>query len=169
VRCVRCGAPTTSLRGTHRYTETGLSNVVLLNVETRTCATCGERELVTPRLHLLHHVIARELSRQPTLLAPEAVAFLRRWLGLTTPDFARLLGVRREAVQRWERVDSHSAMRPAEDRLLKLVVAQHDSTARYPLELFTMLPARSAAPIALVSPHWRAAEFERAARNPISS
>src|SRR2546427_562271 len=83
-------------RVTHRYTETGLPNVVLLNVEMRACPACGERELVTPHIEVLHGAIARALSRQTAALTPEAVRFLKRWLGLTIHCFARLMGVRHQ-------------------------------------------------------------------------
>src|SRR5262249_39586902 len=116
--CVRCGGVLKSSRGTHRYTEAGLSNVTLAGVEMRTCVRCGERELVTPRVEALHRAIARSLSRQAATLTPEAVRFLRKWLGLTSGDFARVMGVRRETVCRWERAAAPCRLTPPADRLL---------------------------------------------------
>jgi putative zinc finger/helix-turn-helix YgiT family protein len=155
VTCVRCGGAMTSRRGTHRYTETGLSNVVLVDVEMRACPACGERELVTPRIDALHRAIARALSRQTGALMPEAVRFLRRWLGLTIHCFARLIGVRHQTVCRWERLNTTCPLTPPVDRLLKMLVAQHDPTGPYPLDLFTREQQARPAPIRLVSPDWR--------------
>jgi putative zinc finger/helix-turn-helix YgiT family protein len=161
VTCLRCGGAMTSARGTHRYTETGLSNVVLVNVEMRACPACGERELVTPRIDVLHRAIARALTRQTGALTPEAVRFLRRWLGLTIHRFARLMGVRHQTVCRWERLDTACPLTPPADRLLKMLVAQYDATARYPLDLFTGERQARPAPIRLVSPDWRAEDPDR--------
>ena len=159
--CVRCGGAMTSARGTHRYTETGLSNVVLVNVEMRACSACGERELVTPRIEVLHRAIAFALTRQTAALTPEAVRFLRKWLGLTIHRFARLMGVRHETVCRWERLDTAFPLTPPADRLLKMLVAQHDSTGQYPLDLFTRERQARPAPIVLVSPDWSAEDPDR--------
>jgi len=155
VTCVRCAGAMRAARGTHRYTETGLSNVVLVDVEIRTCSACGERELVTPQLEVLHRAIARALIRQAAPLMPEAVRFLRNWLGLTIPRFARLMGVRHETVCRWERVDTAYRLTPPADRLLKMLVAQHDPPERYPVELFVRERHASAAPLVLLSPDWQ--------------
>ena len=159
--CVRCGGAMTSARGTHRYTETGLSNVVLVNVEMRACSACGERELVTPRIEVLHRAIACALTRQTAALTPEAVRFLRKWLGLTIHRFARLMGVRHQTVCRWERLDTACALTPPADRLLKMLVAQHDPTGRYPVDLFTREPRARPAPIVLVSPDWSTEDPDR--------
>lgn len=156
MRCVRCGGFLTSARGTHRYTEAGLSNVTLVDVEVRKCSHCGERELVTPRIEVLHRAIARALSRQAAPLTPEAVRFLRRWLGLTSQRFARVMGVCRETVCRWERIDAPYPLTPPADRLLKLLVAHHESVDPYPLDLLTGARRGRPAPIVLVSPDWRA-------------
>lgn len=127
--------------------------MVLLDVEIRSCAACGERELVTPHLERLHQAIARALSRQSALLTAEAASFLRKWLGLTAGRFAVLMGVRTETVYRWDRLDPTQTLTPAEDHLLKLLVA-HDLAEHYPLDLFTATERRTPATIVLVAPHW---------------
>src|SRR5262245_59260050 len=155
--CVRCGGMLKSWRGTHRYTEAGLSNVTLVGVEMRTCSRCGERELVTPHVDGLHRAIARTLSRQAAPLVPEAVRFLRKWLGLTAHELARVMGVSRETVCRWERVDAPCRLTPPADRLLKLLAAQHDGGGPYPIERRARVRRVKAAPIVLVSPDWAVA------------
>ena len=157
--CLRCGAAVDSMQTTHCYREAGLSNVLLVDVEIRTCVACGERELVTPRLARLHEAIARALSRQSALLTADAVSFLRRWLGLSAAHFARLMGVRPETVSRWEHLDSTRALTPVDDHLLKLLVA-HGLADRYPLELLALTARRAPAPIVLVAPQWSTAVSE---------
>src|SRR5216683_5086374 len=99
-------------------------------------------------------------ARLPAALSPEAVRFLRKWLGLTIHRFARLMGVRHETVCRWERLDTAFRLTPPADRLLKMLVAQHDSTGQYPLDLFTRERQARPAPIVLVSPDWSAEDPE---------
>jgi putative zinc finger/helix-turn-helix YgiT family protein len=142
-------------RGTHEYTETGLSNVRLVNVELRACPGCGERELVTPRVETLHRAIARALSQQTAPLPPEAIRFLRKWLGLTLHRFARLMGVRHETVCRWERASGYP-LTPSAERLLKLLVAQHDG-GRYPVTRFVLEPPEPVETIVLAAPDWHGA------------
>jgi putative zinc finger/helix-turn-helix YgiT family protein len=169
MNCVRCGAAVESTWGTHRYREAGLSNVILVNVEIRTCVACGERELVTPHLERLHQAIARALSRQTALLTAEAVSFLRKWLGLTAGRFAVLMGVRIETIYRWERLGSTQTMTPADDHLLKLLVA-HNLADHYPLELLTVTERRrTPAAIVLVAPGWSAARSEPDGADPSRS
>jgi len=138
-----------------------LSNVLLIGVETRSCAACGEREVVTPRLDRLHHAIARSLSRQAAPLQPEAIRFLRTWFGLTVHGFARLMGVDRGTVCRWERAHGACPLKAPADRLLKLLAAQYASENPYPLDLFTRGGRTAAGPIVLVAPDWSVASPAR--------
>jgi DNA-binding transcriptional regulator YiaG len=125
------------------------------------CVRCGERELVTPRVEVLHGAIARSLSRQDGPLAPEAVRYLRKWLNLTIHQFARVMGVRGETVCRWERANGSSRLPPPTERLLRLLVALHESADAYPLDLLSGTRPARAAPIVLVSPDWREAAAEK--------
>lgn len=163
--CLRCGAAVESMQTSHCYREAGLSNVLLVDVEIRTCVACGDRELVTPRLERLHEAIARALSRQSALLTAEPVSFLRRCLRLTAAHFARLMGVRTETVYRWEHLDSTRALTPVDDHLLKLLVAHHLAD-RYPLELLLLTERRGPAAIVLIAPHWSTADSEPGGRQP---
>src|SRR5438067_7838468 len=102
MRCVHCRQEMTVTRGNHKYTESGLDNVTLQNVEIRECPSCGEREVVTPNVEALHIAIAREIARRPTAISGAEVRFLRKTLGLSTRDFAFAMGVGVPAVYRWE-------------------------------------------------------------------
>lgn len=156
MKCVRCGEAVQSTRGAHRYTESGLSNVTLLNVELRTCPSCGEREVVIPRIEELHRVIADALVRDQTRFAPDQVKYLRKWLGYSTADFALVMGVRPETVSRWESKDGYQ-MPPTAERLLRLMVANEEPATKYPIDLFKLQPKIKASPLKLKfsSPEWK--------------
>jgi putative zinc finger/helix-turn-helix YgiT family protein len=155
MKCVQCGGAMKSSRGTHRYTESGLSNVTLVNVEMRVCPQCGEREVVIPKVEMLHRLIARALIREPGILKPEVIRFLRKWLGLSSQDFALLMGVRPETVSRWENPDAAYPLTPTSDRLIRLLVANQEPVERYPLDLFKLKPRTKPVAIKLRAPDWK--------------
>ena len=62
MECTRCGKAVKHTRGEHYYTESGLANVVLLNVEIHVCPGCGQREAIVPQLEELHRLIARAVA-----------------------------------------------------------------------------------------------------------
>ncbi len=158
MKCAQCGSTLKSTRDTHRYTESGLSNVTLLNVEMRNCQECGEREVVIPRIEELHRLIARTVALEPARLSAEQIRFLRKWLGWSAADFALMMGVRPETVSRWEGNGAGYQMPPTAERLLRLMVANQEPTQRYPLDLFKLQP--KVRPIALKfikSPDWKKA------------
>jgi putative zinc finger/helix-turn-helix YgiT family protein len=144
-------------RGTHRYTESGLSNVTLLNVDTRSCPECGEREVVIPKITKLHELIARALIQDASPLTPEEVRFLRKWLGYSSADFALYMGVRPETVSRWENPAAAYPLSATADRLLRLLVANQGPVEKYPIDLFKNPSRSKAAPIKLRAPDWKKA------------
>lgn len=155
MKCLTCGKEMKSRRENYRYTESGLSNVVLANVEVRSCANCGAREVVVPRLDELHREMARTVIRQTTRLSPEQIKFLRKYLGWSAADFSRYMAVQPETVSRWE--SGSQEMGAVADRLLRLIVANNEPTKKYPIELFRH-PLRRTAKATLrftADPTWR--------------
>lgn len=70
----------TTSRRSHEYTECGL-RVTLEDIELRHCESCGESEVVIPRIDELHGVIALNLSSRRTDYTEAELTFLRRYLG----------------------------------------------------------------------------------------
>jgi putative zinc finger/helix-turn-helix YgiT family protein len=155
MKCVNCGHAMTATRGTHRYTESGLSNVTLANIEIRTCPQCGERRVVIPKMDLLHRMIAKALIRANRPFAPDEIRFLRKWLGLSSLDFALVMGVRPETVSRWE--NGKYPFPPTADRLLRLLVSNQEPMERYPIDLFKLKHHARPTPIRLKAPDWKEA------------
>ena len=157
MKCINCGKTLKSARGAHRYTESGLSNVTLLNVELRGCETCGDREVVIPRIEELHKLIAQAVSRSPARLSPEEIRFLRKWLGFAAVDFALVMGVRPETVSRWENKDGTFPMPPTAERLVRIMVANQDPVTQYPLDLFKLQPRTKPEALKFRGPDWKRA------------
>lgn len=102
MKCERCKGPTSVKRGTYRYTESGLDNVYLKNVEIRVCEACGT---VTPRIariNELHAVIGRAIALKGEPLSGAEARFLRKHLGLKGKEWAELLRVDVTTLSRWE-------------------------------------------------------------------
>jgi putative zinc finger/helix-turn-helix YgiT family protein len=105
-----------------------------VNVEVRTCANCGTREVVIPRLDELHRAIAQALITWDAKLGAEQIRFLRKYLGWSGADLAVYMAVQPETVSRWE--SGSQEMGPVADRLLRLLVANREPATQYPIDLF---------------------------------
>jgi putative zinc finger/helix-turn-helix YgiT family protein len=158
MKCVECGGALKTTRGAHRYTESGLSNVTLMNIEVRHCDACGARQLVIPRIEELHRLIAQTIAKEQTRLSAEQVRFLRKWIGWSTADFALMMGVRPETVSRWEGKGTGYQMPPTAERLLRMMVANEEPTERYPINLFRLQPRLRPKPLKFIkSQEWKEA------------
>ena len=109
-------------RKNHRYVESGLSNVVLQDVEVRECPACGVQQVMIPRIEELFRVLALALVRKHERLAGEEVRFLRKHMGWSGVDFAARMGVTPETVSRWE--NERDPLSPLADRLLRMMVVR---------------------------------------------
>lgn len=132
--CMQCGATMAGKRENYRYDASGLSRVTLANVMVYRCPQCGEHEVQIPNILGLHKAMALALVAKRERLAPEEIRFLRTFLGYSSADLARKLGVTPQTVSRWERTDAPLRMKPAVDRLLRLMVLAGDVVKGYPLE-----------------------------------
>lgn len=133
MKCDECGGPVkTDNRAVIRYVIGGLPHVELHGVEVTRCERCGQEEIAIPRIGQLHEVLANTFVRQSRMLAPTEVRFLRKHIGLSTSEFAEMMGVSRETVSRWE--TGAKRMGAVADRLLRLLVHAHEPTEDYQVE-----------------------------------
>lgn len=126
-QCTECGAAalTRTPAPNYRYTECGLSNVVVVSgIENEVCGECGAESLRIPALSRLHRAIALALSRKAGRFSGEEIRFLRKSVGLSGKDFAHVMGVTPETVSRWENDKDSFSGTP--DRMLRLLVRTHD-------------------------------------------
>jgi putative zinc finger/helix-turn-helix YgiT family protein len=160
MKCVSCGKSCKATRGAHKYVESGLSNVTLLNVELRQCPACGEREVIIPHIEELHRVIARTIATSMIQFSAEQVRFLRKWLGFSVQDFALVMGVRPETVSRWEKYTKGGSgyqMPATAERLLRLMVANQAPIDKYPIDLFKTQPRVKPEALKFQAPDWKRA------------
>lgn len=118
MKCDSCGGAMKTSRRNYRYKESGLSNVVLENVELRRCPRCGEEELVLPRIAELHRVLAKAIAEKLESLSGDEIRYLRKYLGWSGEDFSKYFGVTRETVSRWETCARRMSV--TAERLLRL-------------------------------------------------
>jgi len=87
---------------TYRYSECGLDNVYLLNVDLYVCEACGERLPILHRIDELHESLARAVALKPAPLSGAEIRFLRKELGLSGRKWAALLRIDHTTLSRWE-------------------------------------------------------------------
>jgi putative zinc finger/helix-turn-helix YgiT family protein len=133
MKCSRCGGSLSVSRENYDYSSCGLP-VTLCNMQVRGCHQCGERGAAIPNIEGLHRAIAVCLIRKPARFTGAEVRFLRKSLGWSGADFARHIGVSPEIVSKWE--NDRERIGTANDRLLRLLVANCEPVAHYPVEEF---------------------------------
>ena len=74
---------------------------------------------------------------------PQEIRFLRKYLGLSSKDFASKIGVDHTTVSKWERVDETQGMGPVAERFLRMFFLYEKPVDEYPLE---EMGAEAAAP-----------------------
>jgi putative zinc finger/helix-turn-helix YgiT family protein len=144
--CIPCGGKLTTKRENYRYTACGLSNVTLIGVEVKRCSKCGDHEVVIPRIEELHRVLAAAVVRQATRLTKDEIRFLRKCLGYSGVDFAKLIGVSAETISRWE--NGREKIASSTEKLIRMLVVHTQPTRSYPIEtLATITEERSPKPL----------------------
>jgi putative zinc finger/helix-turn-helix YgiT family protein len=122
--CANCGTQMRTDRGNYRYTESGLSNVILQNVKVSDCPKCGNSDVIIPRMAKIHRAIAQALANSPAKLTGEQFRFLRKHLGLSGEELGRYLHTDKTKISKWER--GEDTVGPATDRLIRLLTAALD-------------------------------------------
>lgn len=129
MRCVGCDTEMVTRRENHQYTESGLSNVVLVGMEVSCCPECGEIEVSIPAIARLHSLLAGMIADSTERLVPEQIRFLRKHLGWSSVRFADKMGVDRSTVHRWE--TGESKMPRSAERLLRVLVRFENPISDY--------------------------------------
>jgi putative zinc finger/helix-turn-helix YgiT family protein len=132
-KCGVCETKMKNKRETVPY-ECGLDGIVLEDITVSLCPKCGEREVEVPNTLKLHHEIAMALARKAERLGPKEIRFLRKYLGLSSTEFANKVGVDKASVSRWERIEEPTAMGGQTERLLRVLVMSEKPVESYALD-----------------------------------
>ena len=112
-------------REAYPYTEGGLRDVWLEDVEVGRCSACGEVVLLVPDADALERALVAVLVRgQGPLRGPE-IRYLRGAMALSGKRLATLLGVTASVLSRWE--NDKSPIGAQSDRLLRTLAGRPDS------------------------------------------
>jgi putative zinc finger/helix-turn-helix YgiT family protein len=150
MKCPQCNESEIQIRRENRnYGESGLANVLLLDVEVSHCPGCGADLVSLPRLSELHRVIALALINKEARLTPAEIRFLRKSLGWSGADFARHLHVDPATVSRWESEASPQPMSESHELVLRLAVAMGQRIETYGAERLADVARDKAKPLRL--------------------
>lgn len=119
MKCVKCKIDLQVRTETHVYIK---DVAELKDVEVRRCPQCGEEEVVIPNIEAVHARIADMVAHEKKRLSPAKIRFLRTYLGHSSVDFAKLMGVDSSTVSRWESLKDPHSMSATEERILRLMV-----------------------------------------------
>jgi putative transcriptional regulator len=102
VRCSDCGGEATVNKGTYRFAECGINNVVLKGIELIQCPACGNVDPIIPHMTELFRVIAMAMIAKPQSLTGTEVRYLRKYAGMNGEQFARMLHTDKTTLSKWE-------------------------------------------------------------------
>ena len=127
MRCYACGKTMKKKNvACYHYRESGLPNVYLKNIIVFSCS-CGEKGWEIPRILELHQQIAEAIVDLSPLLNGQEIRFLRKHLELQANELARVLGVSKVTVSRWE--NNKVKIDKAYDAILRSLIKNREMLA----------------------------------------
>ncbi len=142
-RCVECGH-----RGLDKAEEQlNFNDVALVEGVVYTCPECGERYEGFRKVEELSKAVAHHLARAAERLGPAEIRYLRMYLGYSSTDFARFLGVAIETVSRWESKTNAKPMKLATEKCLRFLALNEQPIRDYGLDEAGTLEKRSPPPL----------------------
>jgi transcriptional regulator with XRE-family HTH domain len=100
--CSKCGADARIVRGDYEFNETGLRDIVLLDIQQIRCGKCGNVDPILSGVDDLMDVIALAILQKQFRLKGEELRFLRKNIGLGQEEFSELLHVDKTTLSKWE-------------------------------------------------------------------
>lgn len=121
MKCPVCGETMKTVKGTYKYVESGLDNIVLTGIPMHKCS-CGEEMPVVRNIEGLHRVIASALVKKNSPLSGKELRFIRKEMRCSAKELASILGVNPVTVSRWENETEKVGV--ANDKLIRLLYIQ---------------------------------------------
>jgi len=119
VTCSNCGADTRIFRDRYNLVDMGIPAVVT-DMEIAECNRCGNEDPIIAHLDELMRTVVVAVVCSPSPLRGTDVRFLRKYIGMTAEEFARLLNVDKTTVSKWE--NDRDPVGNQSDRLIRLIV-----------------------------------------------
>ena len=122
--CSDCGSPMVSRRQAHRFPMAGDLSATLEDIEVSRCSKCSYYQAGIDQPEALARTVAAAVARKRSRLVADEILFLRGHLRLTGSELARVLGVTKGTISRWE--NGHEAIGTTPDHLLRALVMLQD-------------------------------------------
>ena len=123
-QCSSCGAEARIVRGDYEFRETGLRDLILVDIELIKCGKCGNVDPILSHLDELMHVAAVAILQKPYRLRGEELRFLRKHSDLSQEEFAKLLRVNKTTLSKWENNEDPIGLQS--DLLARAIVISRD-------------------------------------------
>lgn len=120
MKCHKCNREMNVSKEVYHYTESGLDNVYLGDVNIHKCQ-CGEEIASIPELVEVDSAIGFCLIKKRAHLNGEELKFLRKNAGMNAKSFAEYIGVNKSTFSRWE--NNKQCIDKSNDRLVRLIYA----------------------------------------------
>jgi len=123
-QCSNCGSEAKIVRGDYEFKETGLRDLVLLDIELVKCGKCGNVDPILFQVDELMHIAAVAILQKPYRLQGEELRFLRKHIDMSQEEFAKLLHVDKTTLSKWE--NNEDPIGVQSDLLARAVVIARD-------------------------------------------
>ena len=135
--CPECGRGTVLTTRIHNY-KTKIKGYPFVVDEALIgeCDECGARSFDPEETKRWEELFSRSLEAHQAFLTPEEIKQLRKDLGISMEDFARLIGTTRQSVSMWEKESRTTPPVRTADLLMKLV---RQSLAGEPVDVLPFL------------------------------
>lgn len=101
-----------------KYTDVGLNNLCLLNVEIEMCSTCQTETPLLRNVGKLHNAIGIAVALQKVQLSGGDMRYLRRSASFSVGDWAKRLNVAEGTYSKWEH--GHRKIKAQADKLARI-------------------------------------------------
>jgi len=115
--CYNCKSVMKKTKTDYPYKESGLDNVVLKGISAYVCPSCGEVNPIIRNPLAVHQRLAETLISKKSILSNREIIFLRKEMGIKAIDLARIMGVSKVTVSRWE--NGRERISSVADRLVR--------------------------------------------------
>ena len=119
MRCVDCGVEMKKTVADYEYVESGLKGIILAKISVYQCPKCKRVYPIIPNIKRLHKLIAQRLVSKTSLISGKELVFLRKEMKIRAKDLAKIFGVHKVTISRWE--NDKKPINPMCDRLVRLL------------------------------------------------